>query len=248
MKGFKTERGILKWRMPSPAQSVVIILIFAIPVAAGVLLHDIIPSYLRLPLAVMWFIIAYAVYIFILTHGKGKQKYTITEPSALRGEFTIDNNWIAYSSIYPFAASVGAALNGYYAASVLLIFSGFGFIMAAKYYRRKLRIDDNGSLFVIQKGEERLIDLNTVMSVEGKTNRMSTEPIYKPVIIFNFKQNLTEPKPLKLKITLLRSVELGTYSPSLLILQYVKYRCLAHGFTITYLNAEETNWLVENKN
>lgn len=231
--------------MPSPAQAVILIGIFVVPILAGVFFYDLIPPALRIPLFVIWFIAAYAVYIYILMHGRGKQKNTIVEASALRGEFTIDNNWIAFSSVYPFAASIGSFLNGYYIAAAVLILTGIVLIISGKYFRTKIRIDEDGRLFLIQKGEERQIDFSMISSVEGRLNKMYTEQVYKPLITFNFGRGFSEEKSIKLKITVLRSVEYGTYSPSSLILQYIKYRCLENGFSLVYLNPEETDWRAE---
>lgn len=245
MKGFRTDLGVMKWRMPSPAQAVVLIGIFVVPILAGVFFYDIIPSAFRIPIFIIWFIAAYAVYIYILMHGRGKQKSTIVEASALRGEFTIDNNWIAYLSIYPFAASIGAFFNRYYLAGAILILAGAALIAAGKYFRKKIRIDENGRLFIRQKGEELLIDFTRLSSVEGRLNKMSAESIYKPLIIFNFREGYSELNVVKLKVTVLKSVEYGTYSHSSLILQYIKYRCLENGFNLVYLNPEETDWRAE---
>lgn len=231
--------------MPSPVQAVILIGIFVVPILTGVFFYDIIPSALRIPLFVIWFIAAYGVYIYILMHGRGKPKSTIVEASALRGEFTIDNNWIAFLAIYPFAASIGSLLNGYYIATAVLILAGIMLIFSGKYFRKKIRIDEAGRLFIIQKGEARLIDFNMISLVEGRLNKMYTEQVYKPLITFHFGLGFAEEKSIKLKITVLRSVEYGTYSPSQLILQYIKYRCLENGFSLVYLNAEETDWRAE---
>lgn len=245
MKGFKTELGVMKWRMPSPAQAVVMIGIFIAPVLAGVFFYDTIPSALRIPLFIIWFIAAYAAYIYILMHGRGKQKHTIVEASALRGEFNIDNNWITYLSIYPFAASIGAFFNRYYLAGAILILAGIALIAAGKYFRKKIRIDENGRLFIRQRGEELLIEFSRLASVEGRLKKMSAESIYNPLITFHFREGFSDVNAVKLKVTVLRSVEYGTYSPSNLILQYVKYRCLENGFNLVYHNAEETDWRAE---
>jgi hypothetical protein len=74
---------------------------------------------------------------------------------------------------------------------------------------------------------------------------MKSEAIYKPIIIINFNSSITESKPVKLKFSWLRSVKYGTYSPSQLILTYIKQKCISHGFGITYLNPEETDFLAE---
>lgn len=245
MKRFKTELGIQKWRMPSPVQSLILVAVSLLPVLAGVFFYDLIPSALRVPLFIVCFIAAYAVYIYILMHGRGKQKNTIVEASALRGEFTIDNNWIAFLSIYPFAASIGSLINGYYIAAAVLLIAGFILILSGRYFRKKIRIDEDGRLFLIQKGEERLIDFTRLSSVEGRLNKMSAESIYKPLIIFNFRVGYSELNVVKLKVTVLKSVEYGTYSHSSLILQYIKYRCLENGFNLVYLNPEETDWRAE---
>lgn len=231
--------------MPSPIQAVMIVAVFLLPVLAGVFFYDVIPRALRLPLYIFWFIAAYAVYIYILMHGRGKQKNTIVEASALRGEFTIDNNWIAFLSVYPFAASIGGFLNGYYLAGALLIAAGCVLIFSGRYFRKKIRIDEDGKLFIISKGEERYIDFGLLSTVEGRLNKMYTEQVYKPLITFSFGRGFSEQSSIKLKISVLRSVEYGTYSPSQLILQYIKYRCLENGFSLVYLNPEETDWRAE---
>ncbi len=64
--GSRTNRGILKWRMPSLTQAVIIILIFAVPVAGAFYIFPYIPHFLKVILALVWFIAAYGVYIYIL--------------------------------------------------------------------------------------------------------------------------------------------------------------------------------------
>ncbi len=243
--GSRDERGVTKWRMPSAGQAVFIILIFAIPPVISVLFPEKIPQYLRIPLFVIWFIAAFIVYIYTISHGKGKVKSTITTSTALKGEFTIDNNWISWMAFYPLVASVGAVINGYYIIAVMLLFTGAMIFTTGKYYRKKIRIDDMGNLYVIQKGEERFIDFNTVKSVEARLNPMSAEVIYKPIIIFNFNSNITENKRVRLKFSVLRSVNYGTYSPSQIILSYIKEKCISNGFNITYLNSRETDFRAE---
>ncbi|MEO8514795.1 MAG: hypothetical protein ABI543_14655 [Ignavibacteria bacterium] len=235
----------MKWRMPSASQTVIIILIFVIPIAIASLIYDKIPNYLRIILGVIWFISAYAVYIYILSHGKGKEKNTITSADALKGEFAINNNWIVYSCIYPFAASIGSLINGYYIIAFMLLLTGFMLITVGKYFRKRIRIDDNDNLYIVQKGEERLIDFNTVKSIECRLKRMQTEAVYIPNIWINFRENITMQKPVKLKINILRSIEYGTYSPNQIILSFIKEKCISHGFTISYLNPEETDFTAE---
>ncbi|GEM_PF-1929425 len=243
--GFKDKRGLTKWRMPSASQTIIIILIFAVPPVAASFLFEHIPQFFRIPLAVIWFLVAFVVYIYIISHGRGKEKSTITSANALTGEFTIDNNWISFLAFYPLVASVGAVINGYYIIAVMLVLTGFMIITIGRYFRKKIRIDDLGNLFILTKGEERFIDFNTVKSVEGKLNRMSAEAIYKPIIIIEFNSSITENKPIRLKFSVLRSVKYGTYSPSQLILSYIKEKCVSHGFIITYLNPEETDFRAE---
>jgi len=243
--GFRNERGITKWRMPSVPQAILIILIFALPPIAAALFYETIPQFLRVPLAVVWFILAFVFYIYIISHGKGKEKSTITATKALTGEFTIDNNWISFLAFYPLVSSVGAVINGFYIVSFMLVLTGFMIITIGRYFRKKIRIDESGNFFIISKGEERFIDFNTVKSVEGKLNRMSSEAIYKPIIFINFNSSITENKPIRLKFSVLRSVKYGTYSPSQLILSYIKEKCISNGFIITYLNPEETDFRAE---
>ncbi|HAX47378.1 MAG TPA: hypothetical protein PK605_06315 [Ignavibacteria bacterium] len=243
--GFKDKRGLTKWRMPSASQAIIIILIFAVPPVAASFLFEHIPQFVRIPLAVIWFLVAFVVYIYIISHGRGKEKSTITSANALTGEFTIDNNWISFLAFYPLVASVGAVINAYYIIAVMLALTGFMIITIGRYFRKKIRIDNLGNLFILTKGEERFIDFNTVKSVEGKLNRMSAEAIYKPIIIIEFNSSITENKPVRLKFSVLRSVKYGTYSPSQLILSYIKEKCVSHGFIITYLNPEETDFRAE---
>jgi len=243
--GFKDKRGLTKWRMPSASQTIIIILIFAVPPVAASFLFEHIPQFVRIPLAVIWFLVAFVVYIYIISHGRGKEKSTITSANALTGEFTIDNNWISFLAFYPLVASVGAVINGYYIIAVMLALTGFMIITIGRYFRKKIRIDESGNLFILTKGEERFIDFNTVKSVEGKLNRLSAEAIYKPIIIIEFNSSITENKPIRLKFSVLRSVKYGTYSPSQLILSYIKEKCVSHGFIITYLNPEETDFRAE---
>jgi len=243
--GFKDKHGLTKWRMPSASQTMIIILIFALPPLAAAFLFEHIPQFLRIPLAVTWFLAAFVVYIYIISHGSGKEKSTITSANALTGEFTIDNNSITFLAFYPFAASVGAVINGFYIVSFMLVLTGFMIFTIGRYFRKKIRIDESGNLFIITQGEERFIDFNTVKSIEGKLNRMSSEAIYKPIIIINFNSSITENKPIKLKFSVLRSVKYGTYSPSQLILSYIKEKCISNGFIITYLNPEETDFRAE---
>ncbi|MBE2226255.1 MAG: hypothetical protein IAE93_02895 [Ignavibacteria bacterium] len=243
--GFKDKRGLTKWRMPSASQTIIIILIFAVPPVAASFLFEHIPQFVRIPLAVIWFLVAFVVYIYIISHGRGKEKSTITSANALTGEFTIDNNWISFLAFYPLVASVGAVINGYYIIAVMLALTGFMIITIGRYFRKKIRIDESGNLFILTKGEERFIDFNTVKSVEGKLNRLSAEAIYKPIIIIEFNSSITENKPVRLKFSVLRSVKYGTYSPSQLILSYIKEKCVSHGFIITYLNPEETDFRAE---
>jgi len=240
--GYRDERGLTRWRMPSASQAIIIILIFAVPPVAASFLFEHIPQYLRIPLAVIWFLAAFVVYIYIISHGRGKEKSTITSANALTGEFTNDNNWVSFLAFYPFAASVGAVINGFYIVSFMLVLTGFMIITIGRYFRKKIRIDESGNLFILTKGEERSIDFNTVKSIEGKLNRMSSEAIYKPIIIINFNSSITENKPIRLKFSVLRSVKYGTYSPSQLILSYIKEKCISNGFIITYLNPEETDF------
>mgnify|MGYP003439472234 FL=1 len=243
--GSRNERGLTRWRMPSASQTILIIIIFALPPIVSALFLESLPAFLRVMLAVIWFIVAFIVYLYILSHGRGKEKSTITAPAALTGEFTIDNNWISFLAFYPLVASVGAVINGFYIIAIMLLLTGFMIITIGRYFRKKIRFDDMGNLYVISGGEERFIDFNTVKSVEGRLNRMSSEAIYKPIIIINFNSMVTESKKIRLKFSVLRSVKYGTYSPSQLILSYIKEKCVSHGFTITYLNPEETDFRAE---
>ena len=243
--GSRNERGLTRWRMPSASQTILIIIIFALPPIVSALFLESLPAFLRVMLAVIWFIVAFIVYLYILSHGRGKEKSTITAPAALTGEFTIDNNWISFLAFYPLVASVGAVINGFYIIAIMLLLTGFMIITVGRYFRKKIRFDDLGNLYVISGGEERFIDFNTVKSVEGRLNRMSSEAIYKPIIIINFNSMVTESKKIRLKFSVLRSVKYGTYSPSQLILSYIKEKCVSHGFIITYLNPEETDFRAE---
>jgi len=243
--GYRDERGLTRWRMPSASQTIIIILIFALPPLAAAFLFEHIPQFLRIPLAVIWFLAAFVVYIYIISHGRGKEKSTITAPHALTGKFTIDNNWISFLAFYPLVASVGAVINGFYIIAVVLVLTGFMIITVGRYFRKKIRFDDLGNLYVISGGVQRFIDFNTVKSVEGRLNRMSSEAIYKPIIIINFNDMVAESKKIRLKFSVLRSVKYGTYSPSQLILSYIKEKCVSHGFIITYLNPEETDFRAE---
>ena len=76
--GSRNERGLTRWRMPSASQTIIIVLIFALPPLAAAFLFEHIPQFLRIPLAVIWFAIAFIVYLYILSHGRGKEKSTIT--------------------------------------------------------------------------------------------------------------------------------------------------------------------------
>ncbi len=243
--GYRDERGLTRWRMPSASQAIIIILIFALPPLAATFLFEHIPQFLRIPLAVVWFLAAFVVYIYIISHGRGKEKSTITSPHALTGEFTIDNNWISFLAFYPLVSSVGAVINGFYIIAVMLVLTGFMIIVVGRYFRKKIRIDESGNLYVIRNGEERFIDFNTVKSVEGRLNRLKAEAIYKPIIIIRFNNSITESKPIRLKFSVLRSVKYGTYSPSQLILSFIKEKCISNGFVITYLNPEETDFRAE---
>lgn len=243
--GYGNKRGVTKWRMPSGPQAVLIILIFALPPLVAAFLFEYIPQFLRIPLAVVWFLTAFVVYIYIISHGRGKEKSTITSASALTGEFTIDNNWISFLAFYPLVSTVGAVINGYYLIAVMLVITGLMIITVGRHFRKKIRIDEAGNLYVITGGEERYIDFNTVSSVFGKLNPMSSEIVYKPIIIISFNSMVTEHKPLRLKFSVLRSVKYGTYSPSQLILSYIKEKCVSHGFIITYLNPKETDFKAE---
>ena len=231
--------------MPSASQAAIIILIFALPPLVAVFLYEYIPQFLKIPLAVIWFIAAFIIYIYIISHGKGKEKSTITSSAALEGEFTIDNNWITFLAFYPLVSTIGAVINGYYLIAVMLVLTGFMIISASRYFRKKIRIDETGNFYIIRNGEERFIDFNTVKSVEGRLNPLSSENIYKPIIIINFNSSITEIKPIRLKFSVLRSVKYGTYSPSQLILSYIKEKCVSNGFIITYLNPEETDFRAE---
>jgi hypothetical protein len=231
--------------MPSASQTIVIVLIFALPPIVSALFLESLPNFLRVLLAVIWFIVAFIVYLYILSHGRGKEKSTITSSAALAGEFTIDNNWITFLAFYPLVSSIGAAINGYYIIAVMLVLTGFMIITIGRYFRKKIRIDELGNLYLIRNGEERFIDFNTVKSVEGRLNRMKSEAIYKPIIIINFNNSLIQSKPVRLKFSWLRSVKYGTYSPSQLILSYIKEKCISNGFVITYLNPEETDFRAE---
>ena len=243
--GSRNERGLTRWRMPSASQTILIIIIFALPPIVSALFLESLPAFLRVMLAVIWFIVAFIVYLYILSHGRGKEKSTITSSQSLSGEFTIDNNWISFLAFYPLVASVGAVINGFYIIAIMLLLTGFMIITIGRYFRKKIRFDDLGNLYVISGGEERFIDFNTVKSVEGRLNRMSSEAIYKPIIIINFNNMVTESKKIRLKFSVLRSVKYGTYSPSQLILSYIKEKCVSHGFIITYLNPEETDFRAE---
>ena len=243
--GSRNEQGLTRWRTPSASQTIIIVLIFALPPLAAAFLFEHIPQFLKIPLAVIWFLVAFIVYLYILSHGRGKEKSTITTPAALTGEFTIDNNWISFLAFYPLVSSVGAVINGFYIIAIMLLLTGFMIITVGRYFRKKIRFDDMGNLYVISGGEERFIDFNTVKSVECRLNRMSSEAIYKPIIIVNFNNLVTESKKIRLKFSVLRSVKYGTYSPSQLILSYIKEKCVSHGFTITYLNPEETDFRAE---
>ena len=243
--GSKTERGIMKWRMPSAPQFLLIIIIYFIPILTATFFYDKIPRPLFVPLIIVWFVIAFGTYIYIITHGRGKEKNTITSPEALKGEFAINNNWLTYTCIYPFAGAVGSVLNGYYIIAFMLILTGFMLITVSRYFRKRIKIDDNGNLYIIQKGEERFIDFNTVKSIDCRLKKMQTEAIYIPNIIISFRAGDTEQKPVKLKINLLRSMEYGTYSPSQIILSFIKEKCISMGFSITYLNPEETDFRAE---
>ena len=127
----------------------------------------------------------------------------------------------------------------------MLILTGFMLITVGRYFRKRIKIDDNGNLYIIQTGEERFIDFNTVKSIECRLKKMQTEAIYIPNIIISFRSGVTEQKPVKLKINLLRSMEYGTYSPSQIILSFIKEKCISMGFSITYLNPEETDFRAE---
>lgn len=75
---------------------------------------------------------------------------------------------------------------------------------------------------------------------------MQTEAIYIPNIIISFRAELQKQKQLvKLKINILRSMEYGTYSPTQIILSFIKEKCISMGFSITYLNPEETDFIAE---
>lgn len=245
MKGSKTVLGVIKWRMPSAPQFLLIIVIFIVPIIAASFFYDKIPKPLGILLVIIWFVIAFGTYIYIITHGRGKEKNTITSPEALKGEFAINNNWVAYTCIYPFAAAIGSAFNGYYIISFMLLLTGIILIKAGRYFRKRIRIDENGNLYLIQKGEERFIDFNTVNCIKCRLKKMQTESVYIPNIIINFRGILTEQKPIKLKINILRSIEYGTYSPSQIILSYIKEKCVSNGFSITYHNPEETDFTAE---
>ncbi len=127
----------------------------------------------------------------------------------------------------------------------MLVLTGIMLIKVGKYFRKRIKIDENGNLYLIQKGEERFIDFNTIKSIECRLKKMQTESVYIPNIIIYFRENITEQKPVKLKINLLRHLEYGTYCPTQIILMFIKEKCILHGFGITYLNAEETDFIAE---
>lgn len=245
MNGEFRNKGIKKWKLPSAGQAAVIIAIFAVPIAIGVILYDYIPGFLRPILFIGWFITATIIYIYILSHGKGKQKYTIVNAEGLSGEFSIDNNYLAFSSVYFFAASLGAMLNGFYLAGFLVFIPGITLVIASKYFRKKLRFDDNGNLYILQKGEEFQIDFNRLKFAECRLNKMSANQVYRPGIILQFIDNFGENRQIKLKINVLRSSKFGTYSDPRLIIYYIKVKCSEQNMKITYSDYGETDFIAE---
>ncbi len=245
MNGSFSGRGLKKWNMPSRGQAAVIILIFGLPIAAGVLFIDMIPQSLRTVLFIIWFIAAFVIYVYILSHGKGKQKTTIVEHEGLTGEFTIDNSFMALSSIYFFAGSLGALLNGYYVIGFVIVLTGFGVIFAAKYFRKKLRFDENGIMFLQQKGGELQIDFTRLNFAECRQNKMSARQIYRPRIKLQISDHFGENHLIKLKINVLRSQKFGTYSDPRLIMYYIKDKCSEQNMNITYLDVFETDFTAQ---
>lgn len=243
--GFNNKRGITKWRLPSFRQSLTIIIIFIVSAVFFSFIYEKIPGTLFFFIAVVWFILSYGVYIYILMHGKGKEKSTITSVQALTGEFTIDNNWISFLAFYPLVSSFGALINGYYIISVMLVLTGFMIITIGRYFRKKIRIDESGNFYIFKNGEERFIDFNTVKTIVARLNPKGFRNQFKPLIIMEFNSNVTESKTLKLTFSVLRSAKFGTYSPPQLILTYIKEKCISNGFNITYLNPEETDFRAE---
>lgn len=245
MNGGFQGKGLRKWRMPSAGQAAVIIMIFALPIAFGVMFIDLIPPALRTILFIAWFVIASFIYIYIISHGKGSEKTTITEHEGLSGEFTIDNSIMAFSSIYFFAGSLGALLNKYYLIGVLLVLLGFSVIFISKYFRRKLRFDENGNMYIIQKGEEFRADFNSLRFAECRENKMSAEQIYRPRIKLDFGGFTGENKSIKLKINVLRSLKYGTYSDPRLIIYYIKDKCIQQNMQVTYTGNKETDFTAQ---
>lgn len=82
--GSRNERGLTKWRMPSASQTIVIVLIFALPPIVSALFLESLPAFLRVMLAVIWFIVAFIVYLYILSHGRGKEKVQLQLPPHLQ--------------------------------------------------------------------------------------------------------------------------------------------------------------------
>lgn len=245
LPGTGNNKGVMKWKMPSAGQAVIIIAIFVIPILCGVLFYEKMPPYIRTPLFILWFIAASVIYIYIISHGKGKQKSTVVEPSGLSGEFTIDNNGPAFLSIFFFASFTGAFLNGFYIIGLLLLITGFVIIYLSKLFRKKLRFDNYGNMYIIQGSNELFVDFSRLSYALCRLNKMSAEHVYRPRITLQFMQNIAEIKPVKLKINVLRSVNYGTYSPPQVILTYIKQKCIEAAMQITYLNPEETDFKAE---
>lgn len=237
--------GKVKWKLPSGPQAIILVIVFGLPIGLGVLFYDRMPGFFRIPFFITWFVLASVFYIYTITHGKGKEQTTIIDVNGLEGEFTINNNLLAFSSIYIFAASAGAFLNRSYFIGALLFAAGIAVIYAAKYYRKKLRFDVNGQFYILQNGNEYYVDFTRLKYAECRQNEMTSENVYQPRINLQFMDLSGENLNIKLKINALRSLKYGTYSDPRLIIYFIKEKCIQQKMNITFTNNSETDFTAD---
>lgn len=242
MNGSFQKKGIMNWKMPSAGQTALLVLIFGLPIGLGVLFIDKMPPGFAKVFFIGWFTIATVAYIYILSHGKGSEKSTVVDTDGLSGEFSIDNSFLAFSSIYFFAGSAGAFINKYYIVGAFLFIAGLGVIYAAKYIRKKLLFDSSGNMYILQNGNEILCDFSRLKYAECRKNELTSENVYRPRIKLIFTSLTGENSEIKLKLNVLRSLDYGTYSDPRLIIYYIKDKCLAQNMIINYIDNDESDF------
>lgn len=236
-------RGVTRWRQPSFSQFIVIAGIFLVPVVFMQLFGDILPSSVKIPLFIVWFVMAIVLYFFILSRSKGKEKDTITDIAGLRGNFTVVKSWHYVIAMYLLFFSIGLFVNKFYILGALILFPAAAVVWYGNYTKVKFRIDDYGKFYFIKQGEETFIDFNNLSEVAVKMNKHRTEiGVYKPEIIFYIKQSLTGENYIRLKVPLAKSVEYKTIVAPALVTDFILAKCEANGFDIVYGGEDNLDW------